>query len=134
MARSATIDVGGYGTAPAGIDGVDAGIHVDLTRGGVLNINDGMRFLGQIDMGRSATVNVNSQLFSSPPQPLGAVAEVWHSATDSLELLNSVGQDVARINFANGTPELYAAPNAVGGVAMTEHFATGDLPVTVVHS
>ena len=94
-----------------------------------------MNFLGQIDMGRHATVNVNSQSFGIPPlAPLGAVAEVWHSASDLLELLNPAGQDVAKVSFAAGTPELYAAPNAAGGVALTEHFAAGDLPVTVVHS
>jgi hypothetical protein len=129
-AKSATIDIGGIG-------GADSGIHVDLTKGGVLNLDNGMNFLGQIDMGRHATVNVNSQAFVNSPSPfapLGAVAEVWHSATDLLELLNAAGQDVAKISFAAGTPTLYAASNAAGGVAMTEHFAAGDLPITVVHS
>ena len=129
-AKSATIDIGGIG-------GADTGIHVDLTKGGVLNLDNGMNFLGQIDMGRSAVVNVNSLAFINSPAPfalLGAVAEVWHSATDLLELLNTAGADVAKVSFASGTPELYAAPNASGGVAVTTHHAAGDLPVTVVHS
>ena len=64
-----------------------------------------MNFLGQIDMGRHATVNVNSQSFGIPPlTPLGAVAEVWHSATDLLELVNAAGADVAKVSFASGTP------------------------------
>ena len=126
-AKSATIDIG--------FRGADSGIHIDLTKGGVLNLDSGMNFLGQIDMGRHATVNVNSQSFGIPPlTPLGAVAEVWHSATDLLELVNAAGADVAKVSFASGTPKLYAAPNASGGVVVTTHFTAGDLPATVMHS
>ena len=125
-AESATVSAGGIG-------GVGAGVHFDLTRGGTLNIDNGMNFLGHVDIGCDATVNISTPIFQTTP--LGAVSEIWHAKSDVLDLLGPAGQDVAQIQFAKGTPELYAAPNATtGGVSVSRHFAVGDLPVTVVHS
>jgi hypothetical protein len=91
-----------------------------------------MSFVGQIRMGDNATVNINSQ----PPSggSPDVVSEIWHTRTDVLDLLNAAGQDVAQIGFAKGTHELYAAPTSATSVAVTTHWAAGDLPVTVVHS
>ncbi len=125
-AESATVSAGGIG-------GVAAGVHFDLTKGGTLNIDNGMNFLGRVDIGCQATVNINTPIFETTP--LGAVSEIWHTKSGVLDLLGSIGQRVAHIQFAKGTPELYAAPNATtGGVSVSTHFAAGDLPVTVVHS
>jgi hypothetical protein len=125
-AESATVSAGGIG-------GVGAGVHFDLTEGGTLNIDNGMNFLGHVDIGCQATVNINTPVFDTAP--LGAVSEIWHARSDVLDLLGSAGQDVAHIQFARGTPKLYAAPNTTtGGVSVSTHFAVGDLPVTVVHS
>ena len=55
-AKSATITVGGIG-------GVGNEVHFDLAKGGTLNIDNGMNFLGQVDIGREATVNVNSETY-----------------------------------------------------------------------
>ena len=129
-AKSATITVGGIG-------GAGNEVHFDLAKGGTLNIDNGMNFLGQVDIGREATVNVNSETYfygiirrrpwaqsrkSGTPKPT--------YPTFSMQR----GRTVAQIGFAQSTPELYAAPNASGGVAVTTHHAAGDLPVTVVHS
>ena len=47
-------------------------VHFDLAKGGTLNIDNGMNFLGQVDIGREATVNVNSETYfyrTNPPPP-----------------------------------------------------------------
>ena len=69
-AESATVSAGGIG-------GVGAGVHFDLTRGGTLNIDNGMNFLGHVDIGCHATVNINTPIFQTTP--LGAVSEIWHA-------------------------------------------------------
>ena len=137
-APSATIDVKQTG-GPVG-NATDT-VHFDLTKGGTLNIfeNFAMSFVADIRMGDDATVNLNSVLFSTP-----ATSEVWHSQSDVLDLFNAAGQNVAELDFAKGTPELYVAPTAntmpapmnytANSVAITTHWAAGDLPVTVVHS
>lgn len=125
-AESATVSASGIG-------GVGSGVHFDLTKGGMLNIDNGMNFLGRVDIGREATVNINAPVFETTP--LGAVSGIWHTKSDVLDLLGSSRQDLAHIQFAKGTRELYGAPNATtGGVSVSTHFAAGDLPITVVHS
>ena len=76
--ESAAITVGGIG-------GVGSDVHFDLTKGGTLNIDNGMNFLGRVDIGHKATVNINSETFlfgTNPPPPLGAVSEAWNTKTD----------------------------------------------------
>lgn len=135
-APSATIDVRQTGGLVMGSNpSVTDTVHFDLTKGGTLNIlsiDAPMSFVGQIRMGDNATVNINSQ----PPSggSPDVVSEIWHTKTDVLDLLNAAGQYVAQIGFAKGTHELYAAPTSATSVAVTTHWAAGDLPVAVAHS
>lgn len=57
---------------------------------------------------------------------------MFHTATGTMDLLNSAGAQVQSIQFARGSHE-YAAPNTGALLLTTNPAEAGNLPVTFVH-
>ena len=74
--NSSTVNVGGGGLGDV------KDVTFDLSRGGVLNIDDPMSFLGTVEMGRNTAVNINTSPYSTPTN--GAWEQHLRSGTSEL--------------------------------------------------
>ena len=121
-----TIDVDQGGTVD--VARVVAGLHMDVDRGGTLVVGSygspALGFLGTINEAPGGVVDV----LSAP----GAVSEIFHRSTGTLDLLNRTGANVAELKFA-GASTLYATADGGGGMDITTAHHIGSLPTIFVH-
>jgi hypothetical protein len=121
-----TLEIDAGGTVD--VTRVVAGLHLDVDRGGTLVVGSygspALGFLGTINEAPGGVVDV----LSAP----GAVSEIFHRSTGTLDLLNRTGANVAELRFA-GASTLYATADGGGGMDITTAHHIGSLPTIFVH-